>query len=134
MGCGSGKISDHYKNDGRFEFLNYDHISANENVERCDISTLPLDNDSVEICILSLAMWGSNCHNYVREAHRVLESNGQLYIIEATKRWSDKDDNDNMIQGQEGGKLRRLLEDSGFSVERSTIAKFCLFVCNKKVK
>ena len=134
MGCGTGKISDHYKNDGRFEFLNYDHISANENVEPCDISTLPLDNDSVEICILSLAMWGSNCHDYVREAHRVLESNGQLYIIEATKRWSDKDENDNMIQGQEGGKLRRLLEDSGFSVERSTIAKFCLFVCNKKVK
>jgi superfamily II DNA or RNA helicase len=134
MGCGTGKISEHYKNDSRFKFLNYDHISANDNVNPCDISTLPLKNDSVDICILSLAMWGSNCHDYVREAHRVLESNGQLYIIEATKRWSDKDENENMVQGQEGGKLRKLLEDSGFQVTSSNIAKFCLFVGNKKVE
>jgi ubiquinone/menaquinone biosynthesis C-methylase UbiE len=134
MGCGTGNISEHYKNDGRFKFLNYDHISANDNVNPCDISTLPLKNDSVDICILSLAMWGSNCHDYVREAHRVLESNGQLYIIEATKRWSNKDENENMVQGQEGGKLRKLLEDSGFQVTSSNIAKFCLFVGNKKVE
>ena len=31
-------------------------------------------------------MWGSNRKTYITEAHRILESGGRLYIMEATKR------------------------------------------------
>jgi len=131
MGCGKGQISDHFKNDARFNFMNYDHISENDRVISCDISNLPLEDDSVDICILSLAMWGSNCRDYIKEASRILESNGQLYIIEPTKRWSEKDELGNIIQGNEACKMTELLRENGFKIIHSSIEKFCLFTCVK---
>jgi len=131
MGCGKGQISDHFKNDARFNFMNYDHISENERVISCDISNLPLEEDSVDICILSFAMWGSNCRDYIKEASRILESNGQLYIIEPTKRWSEKDELGNIIQGNEACKMTELLRENGFKIIHSSIEKFCLFTCVK---
>jgi ribosomal RNA-processing protein 8 len=132
MGCGKAQIAKYFKNDKRFEFINYDHISSNDTVISCDISNIPLEEDSVEICILSLAMWGSNCEEYIQEASRILESNGQLYIIEPTKRWSEKDDVENIIPGTEAKRLKNLLEKNNFEIKRESIEKFCLFVCNKK--
>jgi hypothetical protein len=132
MGSGYAEIAEHFKCDHRFTFTNYDHIALNENVVSCDIEKIPLDNDSVEICILSLAMWGSNCENYITEACRILDSHGKLYIIEPTKRWSNKDENDNIIEGQEGAKLKALLEENDFTIVKESISKFCLFICIKK--
>jgi predicted methyltransferase len=92
---------------------------------------LPLEEDVVEICILSLAMWGSNCKEYVKEANRILESGGKLYIIEPTKRWSEQDENKNIIEGKEGSKMKSLLEECGFQIVEQSIEKFCLFGCIK---
>lgn len=124
MGCGKAQIAEHFKHDNRFEFINYDHIAINDNVTECDISNVPLEDDSVEICILSLAMWGSNCREYIMEANRMLESNGKLYIIEPTKRWT----NDNDIPGK---RLHDLLVENGFKIVEESIEKFSLFVCIK---
>jgi superfamily II DNA or RNA helicase len=85
MGCGKAQIAAHFANDSRVSFINYDHISSNEIVLVQDISNIPLEDDSIDICILCLAMWGSNCRDYISEAYRILESGGNLYIIEATK-------------------------------------------------
>jgi ribosomal RNA-processing protein 8 len=136
MGCGRGQIAEYFQNDSRFEFINYDHVSSNDTITSCDISHTPLEDNSVEICILSLAMWGSNCEDYVKEANRILESKGELYIIEPTKRrrWSEYDENGNMIEGKEGMKLKALLEDNGFQIVEQSIEKFCMFVCIKKCK
>ena len=131
MGCGKAQISQYFKDDKRFEFTNYDHISSNDTIISCDISKIPLEDNEVDICILSLAMWGSNCEEYIQEASRILESNGLLYIIEPTKRWSDKDENGNIIEGKEGSKLTNLLEKNGFQIKKQYIEKFCLFVCIK---
>ena len=65
MGCGKAQISKYFENDQRFKFINYDHVSCDNNIQSCDISLMPLEDNSVEICILSLAMWGSNCHDYL---------------------------------------------------------------------
>ena len=132
MGCGKAGIAEHFIHDPRFEFISYDHVSSNELVISCDISHTPLEDNSVEICILSLAMWGSNCREYISEVARILESDGKLYIIEPTKRWSEKDANGNNVAGEEGGKLKLLLEENGFHIVESSVEKFCLFVCSKK--
>lgn len=80
-------------------------------------------------------MWGSNCHDYVREAYRILESCGKLYIMEATKRWTNVVEATTSESLAEGGepadKLKTLLENSGFQIAKSSIDKFCLFVCTK---
>jgi len=129
MGCGRAHIAEYFANDSRFTFINYDHVSSKENVLVQDISRTPLEDHSVEICILCLAMWGSNCHDYVREAYRILESGGKLYIMEATKRWTS------VATESEGGepadKLKKLLEETGFQIVKSSVEKFCLFVCSK---
>jgi superfamily II DNA or RNA helicase len=126
MGCGKAQIADHFVIDTRFTFINYDHVSSKENVLVQDISKTPLENGSVDICILCLAMWGSNCEDYVREARRILCRRGELFIIEPTlrKRWTDEG-------GPPAGKLASLLEKSGFKIVKSSIEKFCLFICTK---
>ena len=121
MGCGKAHIARHFQ-DTRFKFINLDHVACDETVTACDISNTKLEEDSVEICILSLAMWGSNCKDYLREAHRILESNGILYLIEPTKRWTETEPAD---------KLSALLEESGFRIVEQSIAKFALFICSK---
>jgi ubiquinone/menaquinone biosynthesis C-methylase UbiE len=131
MGCGKGQIAEYFKTDKRLQFINYDHVSSNDTIISCDISNTPLEEDAVEICILSLAMWGSNCKEYVKEANRILESGGKLYIIEPTKRWSEQDENKNIIQEKEGSKMKSLLEENGFQIVEQSIEKFCLFVCIK---
>jgi len=131
MGCGKGHIAEHYKNDNRFQFLNYDHVSSQDTIISCDISNLPLEDDSVEICILSLAMWGSNCREYILEAYRILETSGKLYIIEPTKRWSEQDEHGNILPEKEASKMKRILEENGFRIIEENIEKFCLFQCMK---
>ena len=133
MGCGKGQISKYFtdKNDKRFQFINYDHVSNDESVISCDISNVPLEDGSADMVILSLAMWGSNCKSYIAEANRILDLDGKLYIIEATKRWSEKDENHNLIQGEEGGKLKQLLVENNFQILESEIKKFSMFTCRK---
>ena len=131
MGCGKAQISQYFKDDKRFEFINYDHISSNDTIISCDISKIPLEDNQVDICILSLAMWGSNCEEYIQEASRILESNGLLYIIEPTKRWSEKYENGNIIEGKEASRLKMLLDKNSFTIKKQSIEKFCLFVCVK---
>jgi ribosomal RNA-processing protein 8 len=121
MGCGKAHIARYFQ-DTRFKFINLDHVSSNELVVSRDISNTELDDDSVEICILSLAMWGTNFTSYVREAYRILESNGILYLMEPTKRWTDVEPAD---------KLHALLEESGFRIVEKKIEKFALFICSK---
>ena len=131
MGCGKAQISKAFENDTRYEFINYDLISSGVTIEQCDISHTPLIDNSVDICILSMAMWCSNKSDYIKEAYRILESDGRLYIIEPTRRWSEKDVNGNLINGQEGLKLKTLLEQNGFQIINQNIEKFCLFDCLK---
>jgi hypothetical protein len=124
MGCGTAKIAEHFKEDPRFKFTNYDHVAINDTVQVCDISKMPLEEDSVDICIMSLALWGSNCEEYIQEALRVLDSQGTLYIIDSTKRWSEEG-------CQDAEKLKQMLARNGFRIIDATIDKWCYFKCTK---
>lgn len=131
MGCGLAKIAEHFKNDRRFEFINYDHVSTAENIIECDISCMPLEEHSVEICIMSMALWGSNRNDYVREAYRVLETGGKLYIIDSTKTCSTTDDNGLIAEGMEGIKLKNILIETGFQIIYQCVDKWVTFICEK---
>ena len=126
LGCGRAQLATHFGADKRFQFFNYNHIVTEglENiVTQCDISSVPHEDASVDIVVLSLAMWGSNCSTYISEAHRVLDGTGRLYIVEATKRWT--------VDGSTecGGRLRSVLEEKGFSVICESVDKWCMFIC-----
>ena len=110
LGCGKARISKYFENNGLFKFYNYDHYAENETVKKCDISNLPLDDDEINIAIMSLCMWGSNCKDYIKEAHRVLEDNGVLVIIEPTKRW---------IEENGENRLEKLLTENNFQIKKN---------------
>ena len=133
MGCGEAPIAHYFldKNDNRFIFHNYDHQSGGDPlIQEVDISSLPLEDASVEIAIMSLALWGTdeNCTQYIKEAYRVLESGGKFYISDSTNKWSPKP-----LTPENGGELlRTLLTKNGFVIRDETIGTpFCLFVCEK---
>lgn len=130
MGCGYAEIYEHFKNNDKFVFYNYDHVSINDNIISCDISNLPIEDNIIDIAILSLALWGSNCEEYIREAYRILETNGILYIIEPTKRWTYYTDIGEILD-EPGLKLQHILQDNKFTIIQKEINKFCLFVCIK---
>ena len=90
----------------------------------CDMANLPYEDHTAEIVVLSMAMWGSNCRDYLREAHRVLETSGRLFIIEPTKRWTTDEQDP-------GHLLASALVESGFHIMYNEIDRFCLFVCTK---
>jgi superfamily II DNA or RNA helicase len=133
MGCGEASIARHFKvkNDKRFTFYNYDHQSGGDtDIQEVDISVLPLEDASVEIAIMSLALWGTteNCEQYIKQAYRVLESGGKFYISDSTKKWSPE-----QVTQENGGELlRTMLTTNGFKIINENIGTpFCHFECNK---
>ena len=41
-----------------------------------------LENESVDIAVFSLALWGPDSLAYIKEAHRILRKRGCIYIAE----------------------------------------------------
>ena len=127
LGCGFAEINEHFKSDSRFIFYNFDHVSKNDLVVSRDIKNTELDEYSVDIAILSLAMWGSNCKDYISEAYRILDTGGTLLIAEAYKRWNKElDSEDKPIN-----KLVKLLEENNFTIIKNVEQKFMFIECRK---
>ena len=123
LGCGKARVCEHFLESERFKFINMDHVSCNDLVQKQDIKDTGLDDYSMDIVVLSLAMWGSNCKEYITEANRILDENGVLLIIEATKRWTDEKTGEN--------KLVKLLEENNFTIKNMNEEKFMFIECIK---
>ena len=129
MGCGFAEINEHFKDNARYVFHNFDHQSDNERVQSRDIKNTGLDDYSIDIAILSLAMWGSNCKEYIHEAHRILDTGGTLLIAEPYKRWNKETDN----EGEPVNKLVNLLKENeaAFTIIQTIEEKFMFIECRK---
>jgi hypothetical protein len=86
LGCGRNQITEHFKINSKFSITGYDHISYNESIE-CDVSNLPNEDYSVDMCIFSQSLMGSNWKDYLQEAKRVLKYNGEMIISESVDRY-----------------------------------------------
>jgi len=125
LGCGLARICKHFVDkDSRFSFYNFDHVACDDIVTTRDIQDTGLDDASVDIAVLCLAMWGSNCKDYLTEVHRILDKGGRLLIIEPYKRWFDVDTQTN--------RLKMWVEEK-FSVSTCDERKF-MFIEAFKVK
>jgi hypothetical protein len=60
-------------------------------VTACDITHVPLADNTLDVAVFSLALMGSNFTDYLREGHRTLTLDGQLHLIEPTKRFHQRD-------------------------------------------
>ena len=86
LGCGRNLIQDEFKENDNFSIIGYDHVSYNGSL-KCDICRLPDENESVDICVFSQSLMGSNWKDYIKEALRVLRFNGELIISESVERY-----------------------------------------------
>ena len=127
LGCGFAEINQHFRDNSRFEFHNFDHHSSSEFVVSRDIKNTELDDYSVDIAILSLAMWGSNCKDYLEEAYRILDTGGTLLIAEAYTRWNKELDE----HGKPVNRLVKWLEENNFTIIKNDEQKFMFIECRK---
>tara|TARA_B110000977_G_scaffold201073_1_gene293988 strand:+ start:52 stop:4359 length:4308 start_codon:yes stop_codon:yes gene_type:complete len=83
MGCGENLLSKEIQN----KVYAFDYVAKEgEDVIECDMSNVPLDNESVEAVVFSLSLMGSNHIDYLKEAFRILKPLGFLFICEPKKK------------------------------------------------
>ena len=59
----------------------YDHVAHDDRVIVADISHVAAETGSYDYVVLCLALMGANHTDYVREAHRLLHTDGQLWLL-----------------------------------------------------
>ena len=102
FGCGEALLAEAVSD--RHTVYSFDHIAVNDKVIACDMAHVPLEDEALDVAIFSLSLMGSNFTDYLDEAYRTLKLDGHLHIIEATSRFSDRD------------QFRNELETLGFDV------------------
>ena len=121
LGCGNATLGRHFHGDVRFKILGFDHVGIDTFSRVCDISRCELlDDNSVHLAVLCLALWGSNKDDTLRAAHRILETNGVLYLVEPSRRWT-ADPTPELPDPEPSRLLLDLVHETGFSVLKSTI-------------
>ncbi|RKO99904.1 hypothetical protein CXG81DRAFT_13875, partial [Caulochytrium protostelioides] len=69
----------------------FDLVSVAPHITACDIASLPLAADSVDVAVFCLALMGTNIVDFLTEALRVLRPGGTLKIAEVVSRFEDMD-------------------------------------------
>jgi len=129
FGCGDAKIAKYFyeeydkrTNAGiEVEVRSFDLIALNEYVTACDIARVPLESESVDMALFCLSLMGTNFHDYLIEAHRVLKPQGFLKIAEVRSRFYGFN------------KFERFLNRCGFDLVAKDLdnTHFALFHCVK---
>lgn len=90
------------------EVISFDHVSYNGSIA-CDMKDVSqwLGDESIDVAVFSLALWGTNYKDYIKEAYRVLTYDGKIYIAEPAKDYPDSDSEKELI---------KLLTEVGFKI------------------
>ena len=113
FGCGEAFVAQTLIDN---EVHSFDHIALNEHVTECDISSVPLQDESIDVAIFSLSsQMGANCSEYIKESHRCLKNGGKLYLVELSSQTDDK-------------RLKQGIIDLGFRVTYSRHRGEFLFI------
>ncbi len=103
FGCGDNHMKTHIPNNKVYSF---DHIAWDDTVIACDMAHTPLEDESIDIAVFSLALWGCNYEDYFKEAYRVLTFDGLMYIAEPSSSYTD----------EEKMELINMLRRNGFTI------------------
>lgn len=87
FGCGENRMKELIPNNKVYSF---DHVAIDDSVIECDMAHTPLKDESIDIAVFSLSLWGTNYEDYFKEAYRILNYDGLMYIAEPTKSYDEK--------------------------------------------
>ncbi len=81
MGCGMNKLKLVLSNR---EVQGFDHYSEDSSVIQSDMSNLKgiVSDESYDVAVFCLSLWGTNYDDYFVEAHRILRLDGRMIIVE----------------------------------------------------
>jgi superfamily II DNA or RNA helicase len=102
FGCGEAKILESF---GDNRVYSFDHVAINNKVKACDMKSVPLPDEAIDIAVFSLSLMGRNWPEYIAEAKRCLATNGYLLIAETTK----------AIKGRLSN-IKKVIEQQGFDI------------------
>lgn len=109
FGCGDAEIAKRLNHNKSFVVHSFDLVAKSEWVTACDMSKVPLGNNTVDIAVFCLSLMGTNLADFVREAFRVLKKDGQLYVAEVRSRFESKQSNDDLLND-----FLKVMENLGF--------------------
>lgn len=87
FGCGENLLKECIPEN---KVISFDHVAIDESVIACDMAHTPLENESIDIAVFSLALWGSNYEDYFKEAYRLLTYDGLIYIAEPSSSYPEE--------------------------------------------
>ncbi|XP_078683071.1 uncharacterized protein LOC144917168 [Branchiostoma floridae x Branchiostoma belcheri] len=85
FGCGDAKVARSVKN----RVHSFDLVAVNKHVTVCDMTKVPLEDETVDVAVFCLALMGTNTSDFLREANRVLKLGGVLKIAEVASRFEN---------------------------------------------
>jgi len=85
FGCGEALLSERVPN----KVYSFDHIAVNDKVISCDLKSVPLGDEFLDVAVFSLSLMGLNYGDYLKEAYRTLRFGGLLKIAEPIGRWAE---------------------------------------------
>jgi hypothetical protein len=97
FGCGEAKMAEAVGD--RHTVHSFDHVAVNDDVVACDLTHVPLDDQTLDVAVFSLSLMGANFSDYLREAHRTLKLDGHLHVIEATSHFKNRDEFAKSLEG-----------------------------------
>ncbi|KAK9884458.1 hypothetical protein WA026_007301 [Henosepilachna vigintioctopunctata] len=69
FGCGDAKLSREVQQ----KVHSFDLVATDERVTACDMANVPLKKNSIDVAVFCLSLMGTNIHDYLKEANRVLK-------------------------------------------------------------
>jgi len=113
FGCGGNELAKLRLNNKVYGF---DFYPIDDTVIPCSITNVPLDNESVDIVVISLALSTSDYHLILNEAFRILKNNGVLKIVLFT--------NSKLL----GDVVRKHLPNIGFDVSEMKVLDNLIYI------
>nr|CCC89299.1 unnamed protein product [Trypanosoma congolense IL3000] len=104
MGCGDALIAQTLKPKG-YTVHSFDLHAVNEHVTVANIARVPLEKNSVDICVFSLSLMSTDYIKCLYEAFRILKPKRLLKIVEVRSRVPNP------------GRFAKLVENIGFSLD-----------------
>lgn len=89
FGCGKNLMKECIEN----KVYGFDHYAVEESVIACNMKHIPVEDEFFDVAVFSLSLWGTknDIDDYFKEAYRVLNFGGQLYIAEPSKKYTNED-------------------------------------------
>ncbi|KAJ2659943.1 hypothetical protein IWW48_003238 [Coemansia sp. RSA 1200] len=84
MGCGEAKLAATVSN--QHQVHSFDLVAYNKHITACNIANVPLDDGVADVVIFCLALMGTDSIKFIREANRILRTQGELWVAEVVSR------------------------------------------------